>query len=107
MYTYSVSFLINFRFFLAGSLVVGFEYSAEVAYPEPEATALAFLNAVILFFGLIFSIAIDFLSDVIGYFYVNIIIAGMLCLCSFVVLLLSPRLRRLEMNQILMAGGAE
>ncbi|KAK9692500.1 hypothetical protein QE152_g35134 [Popillia japonica] len=26
-----------FGFFLAGSLVVGFEYSAEVAYPEPEA----------------------------------------------------------------------
>ncbi|KAK9692493.1 Major Facilitator Superfamily [Popillia japonica] len=55
-----------FGFFLAGSLVVGFEYSAEVAYPEPEATALAFLNAVILFFGLIFSVAIDFLSDIIG-----------------------------------------
>lgn len=34
-----------FRFFMTGYLPVGFEFSAEITYPEPEGTSSGLLNA--------------------------------------------------------------
>lgn len=43
---YCFYFIILFyRFFMTGYLPVGFEFAAELTYPEPEGTSAGLLNA--------------------------------------------------------------
>ena len=44
-------------FFMTGYLPVGFEFAAEITYPESEGTSSGLLNASAQFFGIIFTIA--------------------------------------------------
>ncbi|PRD18065.1 UNVERIFIED_CONTAM: Feline leukemia virus subgroup C receptor-related protein 1 [Trichonephila clavipes] len=43
------------RFFMTGYLPLGFEFAAEITYPEAEATSSGFLNASAQVFGIIFT----------------------------------------------------
>lgn len=53
-------------FFMTGYLPVGFEFAAELTYPEPEVTSSGLLNASAQFFGIIFVLAADWLLGAYG-----------------------------------------
>lgn len=55
-----------FRFFMTGYLPVGFEFAAELTYPEPEVTSAGLLNASAQLFGIIFTILGGWLLDHFG-----------------------------------------
>ena len=42
-----------FRFFMTGYLPIGFEFAAELTYPEPEGTSSGLLNASAQVFGIV------------------------------------------------------
>ena len=44
-------------FFMTGYLPLGFEFAAEITYPEPEATTSGLLNASAQVFGIVLTIA--------------------------------------------------
>ncbi|XP_039258966.2 choline/ethanolamine transporter flvcr2a-like [Styela clava] len=44
-------------FFMTGYLPIGFEFAAEITYPESEATSSGFLNVSAQFFGILFTLA--------------------------------------------------
>lgn len=44
-WTKHYNFFFYYRFFMTGYLPVGFEYAAEITYPEPEGTVTGLLNA--------------------------------------------------------------
>lgn len=46
-------------FFMTGYLPVGFEFAAELTYPEPEVTSSGLLNASAQLFGIILTIGIN------------------------------------------------
>ncbi|CAD1472073.1 unnamed protein product, partial [Heterotrigona itama] len=59
-------------FFMTGYLPVGFEFAAELTYPEPEGTSAGLLNAVCQVFGIIFTILYGCTLNAWGDFWANI-----------------------------------
>ncbi|XP_044272010.1 feline leukemia virus subgroup C receptor-related protein 2-like isoform X2 [Tribolium madens] len=87
-----------FGFFIASTLLVGFEFATELMYPVPEAACCAILNAFIYIFSVAYTLIFGALFDSIGYIPTNIIIIVILMLSSCIVYFIRPNLRRREAN---------
>lgn len=81
-------------FFMTGYLPVGFEFAAELTYPESEGTSSGLLNASAQFFGVIFTLTMGALIDKLGAFAANITISGALFLGTIGTALIRAKLRR-------------
>lgn len=79
---------------MTGYLPVGFEFAAELTYPEPEGTSAGLLNASAQIFGIFFTMLYAELFDVIGDLGANITMAVMLCVGTFVTAVIGADLRR-------------
>ncbi|XP_067212022.1 heme transporter FLVCR2 isoform X2 [Linepithema humile] len=81
-------------FFMTGYLPVGFEFAAELTYPEPEGTAAGLLNAVVQIFGIAFTTLYGYLFGVWGDFWANIALCITLALGAFITIIIPNDLRR-------------
>uniref|UniRef100_A0A1B0G0M1 Major facilitator superfamily (MFS) profile domain-containing protein n=1 Tax=Glossina morsitans morsitans TaxID=37546 RepID=A0A1B0G0M1_GLOMM len=81
-------------FFMTGYLPVGFEFAAELTFPEPEGTSSGLLNASSQVFGIIFTSMYSWLlsdfSDVVA----NVTMAIMLIVGTIITAFISSDLRR-------------
>ncbi|KZC06596.1 Feline leukemia virus subgroup C receptor-related protein 2, partial [Dufourea novaeangliae] len=81
-------------FFMTGYLPVGFEFAAELTYPEPEGTSAGLLNAVCQVFGIVFTILYGHFFHIWGDFWANIALCITLALGSFLTTIIPNDLRR-------------
>ncbi|XP_031831355.1 choline/ethanolamine transporter flvcr2a isoform X2 [Nomia melanderi] len=81
-------------FFMTGYLPVGFEFAAELTYPEPEGTSAGLLNAVCQVFGIVFTILYDQFFNLWGDFWANIALCVTLAVGSFLTTIIPNDLRR-------------
>lgn len=73
---------------------MGFEFAAELTYPEPEGTAAGLLNAVCQIFGIVFTIAYGRLFTIFNDFWANIFFCTTLAFGSFLTIIIPNDLRR-------------
>lgn len=88
-----------FRFFMTGYLPVGFEFAAELTYPEPEGTSAGLLNAAAQIFGISFTMLYAEIFDTHGDKIANIAMAIMLCIGTIVTAVIKSDLRRQSASQ--------
>ncbi|XP_017891804.2 feline leukemia virus subgroup C receptor-related protein 2-like, partial [Ceratina calcarata] len=81
-------------FFMTGYLPVGFEFAAELTYPEPEGTSAGLLNAVCQVFGIIFTILYSCALDYLGDFWANIFLCSTLAFGTLLTVIIPNDLRR-------------
>ncbi|CAK9822508.1 Uncharacterized MFS-type transporter C09D4.1 [Anthophora retusa] len=81
-------------FFVTGYLPVGFEFAAELTYPEPEGTSAGLLNAVCQVFGIILTILYSFSMTQWGVFWANIVLCATLTVGSVLTIIIPNDLRR-------------
>lgn len=79
---------------MTGYLPVGFEFAAELTYPEPEGTSAGLLNAAAQIFGILFTMLYAELFDTFGDMGANITMAIMLCIGTVVTAVIKSDLRR-------------
>lgn len=79
---------------MTGYLPVGFEFAAELTYPEPEGTSAGLLNAAAQIFGILFTMLYAEIFDAIGDIGANVTMAGMLCVGTIVTAVIKSDLRR-------------
>lgn len=84
---------------MTGYLPVGFEFAAELTYPEPEGTSAGLLNAAAQIFGIVFTILYAELLNMLGDVNANITMAIMLCIGTFVTAVIKSDLRRQAASQ--------
>ena len=87
------------RFFVTGYLPVGFEYAAELTYPEPEATSSGLLNMSANLFGMILIVGCGKLFDDKGDLACNATLSGALLFGAIMSVLIRSDLRRQRANQ--------
>lgn len=90
---FSILFLFD-RFFMTGYLPVGFEFAAELTYPEPEGTSAGLLNAAAQIFGILFTMLYAEIFDAMGDIGANVTMAVMLCIGTIVTAVIKSDLRR-------------
>lgn len=81
-------------FFMTGYLPVGFEFAAELTYPEPEGTSTGLLNAAAQVFGIAFTMAYSEILNSSGDIVANVTMAVMLLVGSIVTAIIRSDLRR-------------
>ncbi|KFB48526.1 AGAP005839-PA-like protein [Anopheles sinensis] len=81
-------------FFMTGYLPVGFEFAAELTYPEPEGTSTGLLNAAAQVFGITFTMLYSELLNTNGDIVANVTMAVMLLVGSVVTAIIRSDLRR-------------
>uniref|UniRef100_U5ERN6 Choline/ethanolamine transporter FLVCR1 n=1 Tax=Corethrella appendiculata TaxID=1370023 RepID=U5ERN6_9DIPT len=81
-------------FFMTGYLPVGFEFAAELTYPEPEGTSTGLLNAAAQVFGILFTMLYSELLNNFGDITANVTMAVMLCAGTVVTAIIGSDLRR-------------
>ncbi|XP_074111577.1 choline/ethanolamine transporter flvcr2a isoform X1 [Cotesia typhae] len=81
-------------FFMTGYLPVGFEFAAELTYPEPEGTSAGLLNALVQVFGIIFIIVYGYLIDVTTDFWASLALCGILAVGAVITAIIPNNLRR-------------
>lgn len=79
---------------MTGYLPVGFEFAAELTYPEPEGTSAGLLNAAAQIFGIGFTMVYADLLSQFGDIAANISMAGMMCIGTIVTAIIKSDLRR-------------
>lgn len=79
---------------MTGYLPVGFEFGAELTYPEPEGTSSGLLNAASQIFGIIFTSVYSWLFSDYDDIAANVTMAVMLILGTIITALISSDLRR-------------
>lgn len=79
---------------MTGYLPVGFEFAAELTYPEPEGTSTGLLNAVCQVFGIVFTILYGYSLNEWGDFWANIFLCGTLALGTLLTIIIPNDLRR-------------
>lgn len=87
-----------FRFFIASTLLVGFEFATELMYPVPEAASCSVLNTFIYLFSVVYTLIFGALFDSIGYVPTNIVIVVLLVISSLLIYFIRPNLKRREAN---------
>ncbi|XP_066149845.1 heme transporter FLVCR1-like isoform X2 [Euwallacea fornicatus] len=87
-----------FGFFIAPSLIVGFEFLVEITYPIPEACSSSTFNAAYCFQSIVSAILLEVLFESIGYVWTFVIIFFTMCCCAMFVLLVNTELRRRDAN---------
>lgn len=83
-------------FFMTGYLPVGFEFAAEITYPESEGTSSGLLNASAQFFGIILTIGCRAMINKVGTLGSNILISGTLLLGTICTGFIAADYRRQE-----------
>lgn len=87
--------LPHYRFFMTGYLPVGFEFAAEITYPESEGTSSGLLNASAQVFGIIMTPVTRFLfKSPVGDIGANLTLAGILLVGLVMTALIKADLRR-------------
>uniref|UniRef100_A0A7G3ART3 Choline/ethanolamine transporter FLVCR1 n=2 Tax=Lutzomyia longipalpis TaxID=7200 RepID=A0A7G3ART3_LUTLO len=81
-------------FFMTGYLPVGFEFAAELTFPEPEGTSAGILNAAAQVFGIIFTMGYAEILNSFGDIAANVTMATMLVVGTVVTAVISSDLRR-------------
>lgn len=81
-------------FFMTGYLPLGFEFAAEVTFPEPEGTSSGLLNASAQVFGILFTVASNKLFHTYGSRTTNLALSGALLVGSVVTAFIRSDLRR-------------
>ncbi|XP_017790726.1 PREDICTED: uncharacterized MFS-type transporter C09D4.1-like isoform X2 [Habropoda laboriosa] len=81
-------------FFMTGYLPVGFEFAAELTYPEPEGTSVGLLNAVCQVFGIVLTILYSFSMSMWGVFWANTFLCATLTIGSVLTIIIPNDLRR-------------
>ncbi|KAL1430051.1 hypothetical protein MTO96_015532 [Rhipicephalus appendiculatus] len=81
-------------FFMTGYLPLGFEFAAEVTFPEPEGTSSGLLNASAQVFGILFTMAAGKMLVVYGDRTTNLALSGALLVGSILTALIRSDLRR-------------
>lgn len=79
---------------MTGYLPVGFEFAAELTYPEPEGTSAGLLNMAAQVFGIGFTIVYSEILGIWGDIPANITMAVMLCVGSVLTAVIGSDLRR-------------
>lgn len=79
---------------MTGYLPVGFEFAAELTYPEPEGTSAGLLNMAAQVFGIGFTIMYSEILGIWGDIPANITMAVMLCVGSVLTAVIGSDLRR-------------
>ena len=97
---------------MTGYLPVGFEFAAELTYPEPEGTSSGMLNAASQVFGIAFTMGMSKLLTLVSCLVGNAVVTGTLCLGLIGTLLIKADLRRQKANKHLATihsnlGGAD
>ncbi|CAG7816737.1 unnamed protein product [Allacma fusca] len=83
-------------FFMTGYLPVGFEFGAEITYPESEGTSAGLLNCSVQIFGLVMTpITRAILNSSIGDIGANLTLCGFLAVGLLMTALIKPDLKRL------------
>ncbi|KAG0727916.1 Feline leukemia virus subgroup C receptor-related protein 2 [Chionoecetes opilio] len=81
-------------FFMTGYLPVGFEFAAELTYPEPEGTSSGLLNASAQFFGALCTLADGQLLAGFGDMAANLLLVAVLVVGSIMTASIQEDLRR-------------
>uniref|UniRef100_A0A023FTE5 Putative feline leukemia virus subgroup c receptor-related protein 2 n=1 Tax=Amblyomma parvum TaxID=251391 RepID=A0A023FTE5_AMBPA len=81
-------------FFMTGYLPLGFEFAAEVTFPEPEGTSSGLLNASAQVFGILFTMAANQLLLAYNDRITNFALSGALLVGSVLTALIRSDLRR-------------
>ncbi|KAI1294723.1 putative MFS-type transporter -like protein [Halotydeus destructor] len=89
---YFVSFLLGF--FMTGYLPIGFEFAAELSYPNPEGTSAGLLNAAAQVFGLVFTFGATYVIKEYSELTANIGLTISLILGVLLTAMIKPDLRR-------------
>lgn len=84
---------------MTGYLPVGFEFAAELTYPEPEGTSAGILNAGAQLFGILFTLLYSELFNSFGDMAANLTMAVMLFLGTVVTGVIRSDLRRQAAQQ--------
>lgn len=79
---------------MTGYLPVGFEFAAELTYPEPEGTAAGLLNAMVQVFGIAFTTFYGYLIGVWGDYWANIALCAVLFVGALLTYIIPNDLRR-------------
>lgn len=90
---------------MTGYLPVGFEFAAELTYPQSEGTSAGLLNAMCQVFGIIFTIIYGYCLNVWGDFWANIFLCIALALGSFLTIIIPNDLRRQNVLKNSMVEG--
>ncbi len=81
-------------FFMTGYLPVGFEFAAELTYPESEGTSSGLLNAAAQTFGITFTLGMGFIISRAGIQAANLVVSGALLLGTAGTAIIKADLRR-------------
>uniref|UniRef100_A0A1B6DV48 Major facilitator superfamily (MFS) profile domain-containing protein n=3 Tax=Clastoptera arizonana TaxID=38151 RepID=A0A1B6DV48_9HEMI len=81
-------------FFMTGYLSVGFEFGAELTYPEPEGTSAGLLNASAQFFGIVCTLLYSYIFSNYGDLWANITLCTALFIGTTITALTKSDLRR-------------
>ncbi|XP_066589928.1 heme transporter FLVCR2-like [Prorops nasuta] len=81
-------------FFMTGYLPVGFEFAAELTYPEPEGTSTGLLNAETQACGIVFTLMSGYLLSVWGDLISNVVLCGVLAIGTCLTAIIPNDLRR-------------
>ncbi|KAI2809303.1 hypothetical protein BLOT_000451 [Blomia tropicalis] len=92
MLLYAMSGLLGF--FMTGYLPIGFEFAAEISFPQPEGTSAGLLNASAQVFGIIFTFGSSWVIDAFGQFYANVFFIVALIIGVILTVLVKNDLRR-------------
>lgn len=79
---------------MTGYLPVGFEFAAELTYPEPEGTSAGLLNAAAQVFGILLTMLYAEIFEKWNDIVANIIMAVMLCFGTIITAIIRSDLRR-------------
>ncbi|XP_011504260.1 PREDICTED: uncharacterized MFS-type transporter C09D4.1 [Ceratosolen solmsi marchali] len=81
-------------FFMTGYLPVGFEFAAELTYPEPEGTSAGLLNAMTQVFGVAFTMLYGYFFDIWDDYWANIVLCVVLFVGAIITCIIPNDLRR-------------
>lgn len=79
---------------MTGYLPVGFEFAAELTYPEPEGTSAGLLNAMVQVFGVAFTMLYGKLFEIWGDYWANIVMCIVLFIGAILTFVIPNDLRR-------------
>ncbi|XP_058128615.1 heme transporter FLVCR2-like [Anopheles ziemanni] len=81
-------------FFMTGFQPIGYEFAAELTFPEPDGPVMGILNISTQIFGIVITLMISGIQNILGDFVGNIVFAAFLVLDGNIIALIRSDLRR-------------